>query len=366
MRLTDMSIKALPAPVKGVTVYFDEVLSGFGVRVSQAGTKSFVLTHGPRRTRETIGRVGVIGLHDARQEAKRRLAEITLGRNRPVTVTWDEAKQEFLDEREPDLKPRTHQDYSYILGRHFRYGPTKLCELAPADLRRNIERLSKTPAEQQHAFVVVRAFLRWAHRKHYLDANPLERMQAPHSYEARERVLTNEELKNIWHACGEDTFGRIVKLLILTGQRRGEIAGLTGAMVANSAITFPSTHTKNSKVHSFPLGCAAKALLEPRVSTNALFFPALGKNSPFNGWSKSKFNLDKRSGVYGWQLHDLRRTFASGLASIAVPIPVIERLLNHISGSFAGIVGVYQRYDYFPEMQDAISRWETHVQSLVQ
>lgn len=366
MRLTDMTIKSLQAPENGARIFTDNLVPGFGVRVSQGGTKSFVLTHGARHHRETIGRVGILALQEARTEAKRRLAEYTLGKHRPRAVGWDTAKQEYLAEKARKLKPRTFADYTYILDRHFKYGPTKFSEVSPHDLGRSIERLANTPSEQQHAYVVVRAFIRWAHRKHYVDRNPMERMQEPHSYVARVRILTNVELAKVWNAAGDDTFGKLVKTLTLTGQRKGEITVLVGAMVGDNTITLPSWLTKNSRQHTFPLGSMARVILNPPLSADTHFFPALGKTTPFCGFSKCKAALDRRSGVSDWTLHDLRRTFASGLASIGVQIPVIERLLNHISGSFAGIVGVYQRYDYMPEMRDAIGRWERHVQRLVE
>lgn len=313
MRLTDITIRSIKAPSKGAVVHQDDLIPGFGVRVSEGGTKSFVLTHGPRRERETIGRVGVVSLQEARQDAKRRLAEYTLGKKRTYSVSWNIAVEEYLGDVAGSCKPRTHADYQYLLDRHFRYGTTKLSELSPHDLRKNLDRLSPTPAEQQHAFVVLRAFVRWAHRKHYLDTNPMERLQVPHPYVARERILTDAELKKVWNAAGDGTFGRIVKLLILTGQRRGEITGLTGGMVGRDTITLPSSHTKNSRQHTFPLGSMANAVLNPPKPADVLFFPALGKTTPFDGWSKSKPKLDLRSGVSGWTLHDLRRTFASGL-----------------------------------------------------
>jgi integrase len=361
LRLTDPTIAALKAPATGVAVYFDDTLTGFGVRVSMGGTKSYVLTHGPRRTRETLGRVGVVKLAEARAEAKLRLAQYTLGKDKPRAVSWDKAKEEYLAEKSSDLKPRTHADYTYILGRHFKYGPTKLLDLTPHDLMASLARSKHTPGEQQHAYVILRAFMRWAHRKHYLDRNPMERMQEPRSYVPRARILTNDELKRVWQATEDDTFGNIVKLLILTGQRRGEITQLTGCMVGEDTITIPTWLAKNSREHTFPLGSMANAILTPRVGKDACFFPALGKETSFNGYSKCKPKLERRCGVSNWTLHDLRRTFASGLAALGVSIPVIERLLNHISGSFGGIVGVYQRYDYLPEMRDAIAKWEAFV-----
>lgn len=362
MRLTDITIKALSAPAEGAVIFPDDLIPGFGIRVSQAGTKSFVLTHGPRRTRETIGRVGIISLKEARDAAKERLAEYTLGKNRVQTAPWTAALDEYLDEVMRSRKPRTHEFYDYVLKRHFRYGVTKLSEVSPQDIQRSVGRLRETPAEQQRAFVVVRAFLNWAHRKHYLDRNPMERMRPPRGYKPRARVLTDDELGKVWNAAGDDTFGRIVKLLILTGQRRGEITSLTGAMVGQDTITIPGWLAKNSREHVVPLGPMAKSLLgKAPTNLDACYFPALGKTTPFNGFSKCSPKLAKRADVSGWTLHDLRRTFASGLAAQGVALPVIERLLNHVSGSFGGIVGVYQRYDFAPEMRDAVDRWERHI-----
>ncbi len=365
MRLTDISIKALKTPSEGAALFYDDLLSGFGVRVSEGGTKSYILTHGRRRQRETIGRVGVLSLHEARAEAKRRLAEYTLGREKPRSIGWSDALEKYLGEVATTCKPRTHADYDYFLKRYVRYGDTRLSEISPHDIGATIERLAHTPAVQHRVYTVLRAFLRWAHRKHYLDRDPMERMQAPPASTPRDRILSDDELKRVWQAAGNDSYGKIVKLLILTGQRRGEITGLTGSMVSPDAITLPSDHTKNGRQHIVPLGALAKDVLGRPRPPNALYFQARGKDTPFNGFSKGKRNVDKRCGFADWTIHDLRRTFASGLASIGVQLPVIERLLNHVSGSFGGIVGVYQRYDFMPEMRTAIERWETHVQSLV-
>jgi integrase len=309
--------------------------------------------------------VGVITLAEARHEAKIRLAQYTLGKDKPKAIGWTAAKDEYLAERAPKLSPRTYESYAYFLDRIFRYGTTKLSDLTPHDLADSLAKLNHAPVSQRYAFGTIRAFMRWAHRKHYLDRNPMERMQSPHPYVPRERVLTDAELARVWKAAGDDTFGKIVKLLILTGQRRGEIAQLKGGMVGRDAITLPATLTKNRRSHTFPLGTLARTFLNPDVEADEYFFKGRGRETPFDGWSKCKPKLEERAGVKEWTLHDLRRTFASGLAAQGVSIPVIERLLNHISGSFGGIVGVYQRYDYMAEMWDAIERWEKHLRNLV-
>jgi integrase len=364
MRLTDISIRALKAPSEGTAIFYDDSLSGFGVRISEGGTRSFILTHGRRRQRETIGRVGVISLQEARAEAKRRLAEYTLGREKARAIAWNEAVEKYLGEVAITCKPRTHEDYGYFLNRYVRYGSTRLGDVSPHDIRATIERLAETPAVQHRVYTILRAFIRWAHRKHYLDRNPMERMQAPPASTPRDRILADAELQGVWRAAGDDTFGKIVKLLILTGQRRGEITGLTGGMVGADAITFPANHTKNGRQHVLPLGEMAKTELGRSRPRDSLYFPARGRKTAFNGFSKCKRHLDKCCGFSDWTLHDLRRTFASGLAAQGVSLPVVEKLLNHVSGSFGGIVSVYQRYDFKPEMQSAIAKWEQHLESL--
>jgi hypothetical protein len=227
MRLTDITIKNLPAPENGSVIYYDDDLRGFGVRVSEGGTKSFILTQGRRRQRETLGRVGVVALKQARQVAKEKLAQYTLGHHKPASVRWDAAVDQYLAEVAAHRRSRTHKGYKCLLKKHFHYGDTKLSDISPQELQKDLDKSNGRHSELGHAFAVLRAFLRWAHRKHYLDQNPIERIASPHKYRPRERVLSEDELKRVWIAAGDDTFGKIVKLLILTGQRRGEIASLT-------------------------------------------------------------------------------------------------------------------------------------------
>ena len=131
--------------------------------------------------------------------------------------------------------------------------------------------------------------------------------------------------------------------------------------------TLPAEFTKNKREHVVPLTALAVSLLEqaPRLS-DTLVFPARGRNDrAFSGWSKSKRRLDDASGVTGWTLHDIRRTVATGMARLGVAQHVVERVLNHASGTFAGVAGVYNRFGYLPEMRDALERWEKHVLALV-
>ena len=158
-------------------------------------------------------------------------------------------------------------------------------------------------------------------------------------------------------------FGTIVKLLILTGQRRGEVAGLEWPEVDYAAAvwTIPAARSKNGRAHALPLAPVALATIKslPRLS-DSFAFPARGnEEATFSGWSKAKAQLDELAGVTDWTLHDLRRTTATRLAGLGIPPHIVERILNHAGGSFAGVAGVYNRFEYGEEMREALKLWET-------
>jgi len=399
MRLTDLSIRSLGPPVKGQKLHYDDTLPSFGCRVSQGGTRSFFVQVGADRQFITIGRYhpDILPLAKARAEAKRILAERVLGKRRPQSIPFDEAKDLFLEACQRKNKARTHYDYTRLLKRHFNFGRKHLADITPSDIQRRLDKVADTPAEQAYAARCIKIFMRWAERRHYVDTSPASRIQARSHSTPRARVLSDQELKLIWRACDHPggahkpaptavksrsakvraelkppslpaAFCAIVKLLILSGQRRGEISALRKKWLSDDTITLPNEITINGREHTFPIGQLAASVLESSTETSDadFLFPARGDSETcFNGWSKSKAALDSLSGVTGWTLHDLRRTFASNLAALGVQLPVIEKLLNHVSGSFSGIVAVYQRHNFMPEMRDAIEKWEARLNKIV-
>ncbi len=346
MNLTDLSIKALKPPAKGQKLYTDDLVKGFGVRVSQGGTKTFVLVHGERRNKTTIGRVGVISLADARAEARRILAEKTLGKHKPPPKSFESLRDEFLAASKLRLRERTVKDYTRLLARFT--GFKDITTITARHITEELKPFLKTPGEANHLLVALKALFSYAVRHHYLEHNPALGMPLPSKARPKERVLTHDELVAVWNACEDDTFGRTVRLLILTGQRRSEVQHWK---VEGDTATLPAEHSKNGRAHTFPL---------PKMA-----LPLLDRPLHFNGWSKAKTRLDKASKVSDWTLHDLRRTYATTHGALGTPLHVTERLLNHVSGSFGGIVGVYQKYTHMPEMRQAVDAYETFLQSLL-
>jgi integrase len=382
MRLTDITVRNLPVPERGAKIYVCDHFDGFGVRVSQAGTKAFVLTYGKHRERVTIGRYPILGLAEARVEAKRILAERTLGKHRPARLKASEALTRFLGEQKEKNRPLTVRYTEAILRNHFpKILDKHLEDIRTDDVTNVTDKLLKKgqPAAANHAFTAIRTFLRWCVRRRYIHHSPIEGIELPAKAASRERTLTDDELRIVWTAADEldGHFGVIVKLLILTGQRRSEIGGLQAewcsipaAPRANSqpTICLPSEITKNGRVHSFPIGPTAAATLSSSITASTTsIFPARGHDTkPFNGWSKGKLLLDQKAKIAPWTLHDLRRTFATGLQRLGVRIEVIEALLNHVSGTRAGIVGVYQRHHYQDEMREAVEQWESHLRTILE
>ena len=231
-----------------------------------------------------------------------------------------------------------------------------------------------------------RAAYAWATKRGTVQVNPFANLPVAKSVTKRERVLSDRELAEVWQATGEAAapYGTLIRLLILTGQRRSEVAAMTWAELSDDLTvwTIPGARTKNGVTHAVPLSAPARDFLReigPEASrrrAGGLVFPGVA-GTPFAGWSKSKRALDKAitkvrakaaadtgqppAALVPWNVHDLRRTVATGLQSLGVRLEVTEAVLNHISGSRGGIAGVYQRHDWAAEKRAALDSWAAHV-----
>src|SRR5262249_40537202 len=230
------------------------------------------------------------------------------------------------------------------------------------------------PVSADRARAALSSFFTWAIGEGLCDGNPVIGTNKHFDgAKSRDRVLADRELALIGRALPDSDYGEIVKLLILTGQRREEIGALQWSEVDLEApvITLPPARTKNGRPHEVPLSKPAVAILKSRparANRNFIFGdgPRDGKDQQggFQGWSKSKAALDKRAAIGSWRLHDLRRTVATRMAELGVQPHVIEAVINHISGHKAGIAGVYNRSSYAAEKRAALELWGKHVQLL--
>jgi integrase len=180
---------------------------------------------------------------------------------------------------------------------------------------------------------------------------------------ARSRVLPVTELAAVWRSCHHDAYGTIVKLLMLTGCRAGEIGGLRFGEIRDGVIVLPADRVKNKRAHLVPLAAPAQAVLGGWAKCYGDFVFA---NGGFRSWSYGKQQLDARLAAAGvqlepWTVHDLRRSVATGMGEgLGIAPHVVEAILNHISGHKAGIAGVYNRATYEKEKTAALAMWADH------
>ncbi|MCW3477054.1 tyrosine-type recombinase/integrase [Limobrevibacterium gyesilva] len=281
-----------------------------------------------------------MSLADARTEAKRALAEKTLGKVKPKFLAYAEARDGYLKHVEGKNRASTYAGYKSRLSR-IDWGRSNLADITPRDVLSKLKAFDEVPMEKRYAFVVLRSFFNWCVAEHHLDSSPMDKLSAPQKSDRRERVLTTDELNAIWNAATDDGFGHTVKVLMLTGQRRGEVQHIT---LEGDVANIPGAHTKNKRAHAFPVPVSASKLLSPAPK--------------WVGWGKSKAALYKASKVANWTLHDLRRTYSTNLAALKVPPHIIEALLNHKTGVISGVAATYNRFLYLDEMRKAVAAYE--------
>ncbi len=330
--LTDLTIQRLKPPETGQLAFWDTSLRGFGVRVSQGGSKTFVVNHSGRL--HTIGRYPTVTLKQARQDAKKlQTTKVPSLTSKPLL----EASSAFLAACEKNTKTATVKQYKMYLDRF----PSKpLSSITRADITEHLKQYDDKPTSQNYAYATFRALFNWCVEQEYLTHSPITRMRAPNRLKSRERVLSDNEITKLWEAT-DYPYGHYVRCLLLTGARKME---LYNHRVENDHLYFPDT--KNGKPHVLPL--------TPLVKQH------LAKWN-INHWSTKKNKLDKMSGVTEWRIHDLRRTWATIAIRLGVPSDHVEAVLNHTA---KGVRGIYQRWHLLPEKKAALLTVEAFIATL--
>jgi integrase len=195
-------------------------------------------------------------------------------------------------------------------------------------------------------------------------------VRPPVAERSRDRVLTDDEIVAFWRAAEAigEPFGPLYRLLLLTGQRLREAAGMRDAEISGDVWTIPAARAKNSEAHAVPLSTAAQGVLAGvrRIKGAGYVFTTNG-SSAVSGFAKAKARLDKAmgEGVEPFVIHDLRRTAASGMARLGIPPHVVEAVLNHRTGTVSGVARVYNRFTYEAEKRAALESWGRYVLELV-
>lgn len=386
MKLTQTAITKIALPKDaGDKIFFDDEVQGFGLRIRSGGSRKFVVHYrqGGIQRRHTIGSAAVLTVEEARAKARKVLVAVDDGRDpaaEKVTkraasaLIFSTVMTDYLTACERRMKPRSIAECRRHLHKHWK----PLHGLAVGSVSRpvvaaRLRTITETsgPVAADRARSTLSAMFAWAIGEGLCDLNPVIGTNKASEDAPRERILTDAELAAVWLAAPATGYGRIVRLLMLTAQRREEIGGLRWPEIqcptdsGKALIALPAERTKNSRPHDVPLSPAALDVLrdQPHINRRELVFGE-GEGG-YSGWSRSKEALDAACGVKGWTLHDLRRTAATRMADLGVQPHIIEAILNHVSGHKAGVAGIYNRSTYAEEKRAALDLWANHLRVIV-
>jgi integrase len=395
-KLDRRSNDALPGPLagKGEVIHWDQDLPGFGLRVLASGARTWIVRYrvGKRQRVVSLGKGASLSPMDARKQAGAILAKAKPGKDARTEITEARSQATDIFKKLAEsylakaIEPRRRPSYVREVRRYLLADAAPLHELPVASItRKRVAGLlddisSRGPFAADCCRVALSGLFAWAMRQGLAEGNPAATIGRIAEPKARERALSAEELGAVWQATeGPGDFNAAVRLLMLTGQRREEVGGMTWGEIdarvpANAVWRLPGSRTKNHRPHDVPLSAASLAVLErhPAREGRALVF-GIGEGG-FSGWSKGKAAMDARiaagraeaagrdkpnadDALAPWRLHDLRRSVVTHMAEIGIQPHVIEAVVNHVSGHKGGIAGVYNRATYAAEKRAALERW---------
>jgi integrase len=387
-RLTDKIAAGLEVP-KGSSPadFVDSELSGFACRVMPSGGRSwyvFYRTRAGQKRGMSLGPTGRLRAVQARQEARRILGEVAAGRDPKAELDAARAAakapapeppmslgqliERFLADPGHRWNPKTRTEAERYLRKHWLpLHDMPVGEVTPQAVGGQLSVLTAKGARtaRNRARAALSACFSWAMSEGLAEANPVAPSRNLEE-KARERVLSVRELQLVWSAVeGQGDYADIIRLLILTGQRRAEIGDMAWSELdlANAEWTLPSERSKNGLSLVVPLAPAALGIIQnrqPLADKDNLFGRETRRSRGFQGWSKAKSALDAKLAPHGikpWTVHDIRRSVVTGLSRMETPPHIVEAIVNHQSGFKGGVAGTYNRWDYLDERRSALGKW---------
>jgi integrase len=401
--LTDLGVKRQPLPEKRREIP-DGKIAGLYLVLQPSGAKSWAVRYRanglPKKL--TLGSYPTVDLAAARKRAQEAFGEVAGGKDpaavkqasrataragRDAEVDRVEKVVGLFVERYAKPKTRDWRETEGMLNREVvaRWSGRRLSQITRAHVHEMLDEIVDrgAPIAANRRFASLRKLCAWAVERGIIDRNPCDGVTAPAAETRRDRVLSDDELEVAWGAFEAVgwPFGEIGKLLLLTGARLREVAEIEWPELDLEARqwTLPRSRTKNKRNHTIPLSDSAIEIIAtlPRIEPSRFVFTTT-RRTPVSGFSKAKAEIDKAvveiakrqagaasSPLPHWTLHDLRRTVATNLQKLGVRLEVTEAVLGHVSGSRAGIVGVYQRHDYAAEKRAALDTWARRLDAIV-
>jgi integrase len=371
---------------------WDDDLPSFGVRLRKSAgghSASWVCQYRVNRhqRRESLGDIRKIVLEDARKIARRQFAKAALGidpaadraRSRAeaaaARLTLGVVAERYLDAKQAALRPSTYNGAKLHFTVHWKpLHDRPLDAIKRADVAGRLQELVKVHGRisAARARANLSALFAWAMREGLCESNPVVATNNPsEGVKPRERVLADDELRTIWSVCQDEDFSRIIKLLLLTGCRREEIGRLKRSEINfdTGVMIIPGERTKNGRTLELGLPALALDILQSMAQRADKDFFFGRSSGPFSGWAACKLRLDAQIAIKTgkalppWRLHDLRRTFRTGLGRLGVQPHIAELAVNHAKG---GIQAVYDKHRYQREINAALALWADHVAAVIE
>jgi integrase len=376
MKLTAKSIASLTLDGAKDRAWFDDDVSGFGVRMREGGSSTWIYRYryGSQQRSITLGSTAAVPFALARKNAGELEAKVRLGMD-PVADkraaraetenTFGAVARQYYEAKEKGWRTKTRAGaelhlFDYAAG----LNPKAITAITQRDVALLLNRLAASSGDvtANRLRATLTSLWAWAIRQGLPLAN-VASLTEKRQETTRDRVLSEPELATIWNQCSNDDAGRIIKLLILSGQRENEIAKLRWDEVHDDEIILPPTRTKNKRVHTIPLVPLSRELVGPRSDHRVHVFGR--DDTGFHGLGNVKGKLAKRINIFAWTIHDIRRSVATQMAEkLAIQPHIIEAVLNHVSGHKAGVAGIYNRASYSKEKRDALNLWADYVANI--
>jgi integrase len=396
-KLTDRYVECLKAPKsKERLEIFDTTFPGLAMRVTKTGHKSWSVYYraNGRHRRYTIGPYPAFLPAAARKAASAALHRVQAGgdpadekRARRESAEPDElsfaavARRYLKQQVEKNTAASTYRETARIMDQDVIpvWGKRPIGLIQRRDVSALIDAKAESGAEVQANRVLarLRTLFGWAVAKDLIALNPCEGLKPPTKERARDRVLSDDEIRLFWRAAGELgwPFGPVFRLLLLTAQRRDEVATVEWSEIdlERRLWSLPRAKAKNDQGHDVHLSPQSVAILAalPHIGDRGGYIFTTNGRSPVSGFSRAKERLDyliaKAAGheIPPWILHDLRRSAATGMARLKIAPHVVDRVLNHTSGTIRGVARVYNRFQYAAECGTALEAWGRAVDSIV-
>jgi integrase len=381
-KLTDAFLRNVKAPGEAQVEYWDTLTPGFGVRVSYGGRKAFVvLTRiNGKLHRFTLGAYPKKGLSEARDDAERIIKDAAKGISPNERETEEKRKaqankrnsfravsEEFMADHAKTL--RTRDELQRIINADLlpAWGDKPMASITRGDAKALIREKARTaPIAANRLLSLISKIFAWALDEEIIQASPAVRLRRPAQEKERERSLTDDEIRKLWptFTAAGYPFGHGLKFLLVTGQRRGEVAGMKWSEIDGDGWNIPGTRSKSKQGHRVPLSTLALEILEETPRLGELVFVSPRGPHPLDGWENAKRRVDTflREPIEPWRIHDLRRTMATQIRSIGIDRLVVSKLLNHAE---SGITKTYDRYAADPEKSAAMERWSDRLKEII-